>query len=54
MHPAHATVGADVFVAHGPLRREGPAVGARTGHILTHVLCTDPTRADEWDRWYDE
>ena len=26
----------------------------RTGHILTHVLCTDPARRDEWDRWYDE
>jgi len=54
MHPAHATIAADVFVAH---RRHGtkPApAAARTGHILTHVLCTDPRRAAEWDEWYDD
>ena len=32
-------------VVSGPQRR---------GHILTHVLCTDPNRVDEWDRWYDD
>ena len=38
-----------------PLRREGRAVGGtRRGHILTHVLCTDPHRVDEWDAWYDD
>ncbi len=54
MHDAHATLAADAFVAH---RRHGtkPAPSmARTGHILTHVLCTDPRRVDEWDEWYDE
>jgi hypothetical protein len=55
MHPAHAPIGADAFVGHG---RYGTKpewhMGARTGHILTHVLCTDPARVDEWDQWYDD
>jgi hypothetical protein len=54
MHPAHATVGADVFAAHGPHGVKAPPSDARAGHILTHVLCTDPARLDEWDRWYDD
>ena len=54
MHPAHATIAADAFVAHGPHGAKPAPSSARTGHILTHVLCTDPTRADEWDRWYDQ
>ena len=54
MHPAHAALAADVFVAHGPYGAKPEPSRARTGHILTHVLCTDPTRLDEWDRWYDQ
>jgi hypothetical protein len=54
MHPAHAAIAADTFVTHGPHGTKAAPAAARTGHILTHVLCTDPTRADEWDRWYDE
>jgi hypothetical protein len=54
MHPAHAAVATEVFVAHGPYGTKPEPSRARTGHILTHVLCTDPTRVDEWDRWYDE
>jgi hypothetical protein len=54
MHPAHATIAADVFVAHGPHGSKPTPDAARTGHILTHVLCTDPARVDEWDRWYDD
>jgi hypothetical protein len=54
MHPAHATIAADVFVAHGPYGTKAPPSARRTGHIVTHVLCTDPTRVEEWDRWYDE
>jgi hypothetical protein len=54
MHPAHATIAAGVFVAHGPYGRKPAPSADRTGHILTHVLCTDPRRVDEWDRWYDE
>jgi hypothetical protein len=54
MHPAHAAVAADLFVAHGPHGHKPAPSPARTGHILTHVLCTDPRRVDEWDSWYDE
>lgn len=54
MHPAHATVGADVFAAHGPHGHKPEPAAARHGHILTHVLCTDPGREPEWDAWYDE
>ena len=25
-----------------------------TGHILAYVLCNDPEREAEWDRWNDE
>jgi hypothetical protein len=53
-HPAHATVGADVFAAHGPHGVKPEPSPALRGHILTHVLCTDPTREAEWDAWYDE
>jgi hypothetical protein len=54
MHPAHASIAADMFIAHGTHGRKPAPSAARTGHILTHVLCTDPARIDEWDRWYDE
>ena len=54
MHPAHATIAADAFVAHGRHGTEAAPVATRTGHILTHVLCTDPRRVDEWDQWYDD
>jgi hypothetical protein len=54
VHPAHAAIAADVFVAHGPYGTKPAPSSARTGHILTHVLCTDPARVDEWDRWYDD
>jgi hypothetical protein len=54
IHPAHATIAADTFVAHGPHGVKPAPSTARTGHILTDVLCTDPTRVDEWDRWYDD
>ena len=54
MHPAHVAIGADVFVAHGPFGRKPEPSPALHGHILTNVLCSDPTREDEWDAWYDE
>jgi hypothetical protein len=53
MHPAHAAVGADAFVAHGPHGTKPAPSAARTGHILALVLCTDPQRHAEWDDWYD-
>jgi len=54
VHPAHATMGADVFVAHGPFGEKPEPSVALHGHILTNVLCNDPTREAEWDAWYDE
>jgi hypothetical protein len=54
MHPAHATLAVDAFGAHGRYGTKPPPSAARTGHILTHVLCTDPDRVEEWDRWYDD
>jgi hypothetical protein len=54
VHPAHATVGADVFVAHGPYGWKPEPSPALHGHILTHVFCNDPAREAEWDTWYDE
>jgi hypothetical protein len=52
-HPAHATVAAEVFDAHGPYGVKAEPSAALRGHILTHVLCTDPAREAEWDAWYD-
>jgi hypothetical protein len=54
VHPAHATMGADVFVAHGPFGEKPEPSSALHGHILTNVLCNDPAREAEWDAWYDE
>ena len=47
--PAHATVGADVFRAHGPYGKKPEPSSALRGHILTYVLCNDPAREAEWD-----
>jgi hypothetical protein len=52
-HRAHATIAADVFAAHGPYGVKPEPSPALRGHILTHVLCTDPDRESEWDAWYD-
>jgi hypothetical protein len=54
VHPAHAAIGADVFVAHGPYGTKPEPSDELHGHIFTNVLCTDPAREAEWDAWYDE
>jgi len=54
VHPAHATVGADVFAAHGRFGEKPEPSPALRGHILTNVFCNDPAREDEWDAWCDE
>ena len=54
VHAAHAAVGADVFSAHGPFGAKPEPSPTLRGHILTHVLCNDPSREAEWDAWYDE
>ena len=54
MHPAHAAIDVETFVAHG--LHPAPAMPSRrlTGHILTFVMPNDPADLDGWDRWYDE
>jgi hypothetical protein len=54
MHPAHAAVGAEVYVAHGRWSDKPEPSAALHGHILTQVLCIDPRREAEWDAWYDD
>jgi hypothetical protein len=54
VYPAHATMGADVYAAHGPFGTKPEPSVALHGHILTNVLCNDPAREAEWDAWYDE
>jgi hypothetical protein len=53
-HPAHATVGADVVVAHGPWSDKPLPGDDLRGHILANVMCADPAREEEWDAWYDD
>ena len=51
VHPAHATMRGRRVRRPRPLRRPSrPPTSSRRGHILTHVLCTDPAREAEWDR----
>ena len=52
--PRTPTIGADVFVAHGPFGEKPEPSTDLHGHILTNVLCNDPAREAEWDAWYDE
>ena len=54
LHPAHATIGADVLVAHGPNGSKPEPSPALHGHIVAYVLSNDPAREAEWDAWYDE
>jgi hypothetical protein len=54
VHGAHASIGADVFTAHGPFVDKPEPSPALRGHILTNVLCNDRAREGEWDAWYDE
>jgi hypothetical protein len=53
-HAAHVGVGADVFRRHGVDADKPDPSPALRGHILSNVLCNDPAREEEWDRWYDE
>jgi hypothetical protein len=52
-HDAHVSVAADLFAAHGPHADKPEPSPALRGHILAHVLCSDPAREAEWDAWYD-
>ena len=70
IHPAHAETSLEVWAAHGGPQETGTAHGGPQGtgtahggpqgtgtarsSIVAEVLCTDPAREAEWDRWYDE
>jgi hypothetical protein len=51
---AHAVTEAVAFAAHGPHAVKPAPSEALRGHILAHVMCSDPAREMEWDAWYDE
>ncbi len=51
---AHVVIDASVFTAHGPHSVKPEPSAALRGHILAHVMCSDPAREMEWDTWYDE
>ena len=53
IHPNHAVVDAQMFVAHGTHRAKTEPSAQLNGHILTYVLCNQPDREREWDEWYD-
>jgi hypothetical protein len=49
----HAEVRRDIWLRHGPTV-DSPAEAVPTAMIAAEVLCTDSSRHDEWDRWYDD
>lgn len=51
---SHVVIDASVFTAHGPHAAKPEPSAALRGHILAHVMCSDPAREAEWDAWYDE
>ena len=53
MHPSHAVVDLQEFVAHGPYSIKPEPSPALRGHILAWVFANDPARDPEWDEWYD-
>jgi hypothetical protein len=54
MHPAHAEIAVDLWSAHGPAHPPLDAESPRRAMIIAEVMCTDPAREAEWDRWYDD
>lgn len=49
---SHAEIAVDHWASAGEAIRLGDA--APSALIVAEVLCTDPSRHDEWDRWYDD
>jgi hypothetical protein len=54
VHDRHVLVGVEGYRGHGPSGTIGRRPPPATGRILAEVVCTDPGREREWDRWYDE
>jgi hypothetical protein len=53
VHPRHVLAGVDALIGHGPSGWHPEPTAALTGRILAFILCTDPSKGDEWDAWYD-
>ncbi len=52
--PNHCVINVDILEAHGRWNQKPAPSEDLTGHILAYVMCNDPTREAEWDRWNDE
>ena len=50
----HCVTGVDTLEAHGRWSNKMMPTESLRGHILAYVMCNDPARASEWDRWNDE
>lgn len=53
IHPNHAIVRGEVLAPHGEFATKRDPDDELRGHVLAEVLCVDPARTAEWDRWYD-
>ena len=52
VHPHHGEIRRDVWSPHTP--QAEPPADHISAMITAEVLCTDPAREPEWDRWYDD
>ena len=52
--PNHCLINVDVLEAHGRWSDKVEPSDALAGHILAYVMCNDPSREAEWNRWNDE
>mgnify|MGYP001822061591 CR=1 FL=1 len=52
--PNHCVIETDLLEAHGRHANKPAPTPDLRGHILAYVLCNDPRREDEWDRWNDD
>ena len=53
VHPNHAVIDAQTFVAHGKWTEKPEPSAALRGHILAYVMANDPRQEPDWDAWYD-
>jgi hypothetical protein len=54
LDPNHCVIETDLLEAHGRHSDKPAPTSDLTGHILAYVLCNDPRREAEWDRWNDD
>ena len=53
IHSNHCITKVDCLEAHGRFNRKPMVSDSLEGHILAYVMCNDPDREQEWDRWND-